>query len=873
MAGSGGLRYYLTLDTGGFSRGARAAEGDLTRLQRSAGASFSAMKLGGLAAAAAIGTTLAAGIRTGYQEMQEAQKVGAQTAAVIKSTGGAAGVTRKQVEDLAGSLQGLTGVEDDAIQSGANVLLTFTKIGKETFPAATRAALDLSVAFGKDMSSASLMVGKALQDPINGVSALTRVGVSFTQQQKDQIKAMVEAGRTADAQKLILGELNKQVGGSGAAFGKTLPGQIERAKRAWEDITQQIMMELLPAFTDMVTFVNRNMPKIRAAIQGVSDTVRGVVRFVRAIIAQDWSQAWALARTAVVRSLQAIAPALRRLGGWLLDAAKDAGRSIARGIWAGFEATLSAIPGSGALRRVLGMSSGDIDQGRVRSVISPGGGIPTRAMGGWIPGTYDARDDVPALLSRGEVVLNPRQAQLVGVSRINSALAATGGVMGGHAFARGGVAGCGCAACRGGRYASGGWVYPAVGASKGGGPGGGTHSRSENGYRWQDDDAYDLMGRDGTPVIAPHDGVISATRPFNSDSRYWGMAAYLNVPGGQFYLKHMKSLAVRAGQRVSAGQVIGYLGTGVNGGPHLHIAANPLSLLYKAVGGARVAAGATDGGHLTPESDVKGAPPPGLTRGQAQAQARGLMRGGRATGPGLTDIASIDARHEDDEVQDRAAKAAGIPESRILMRQKQELEQDVTDLTDQISRLNGQIGTLRRTRARYRTEMVAKGTKAARRLRLKEAIAGINDRLTELLDAVRSLEQEKRQILRQMVLLGYDIQDAQAEESSSGADSSGPSAPLVGADGTAKAALPEAQRAYSASRTEFAFGATGAGDIGSGGRTAWDAIWAPAGMPVNVTVQAIHPGDPYVLDQVGRVVVASLQGRSSTPATSYMSGA
>lgn len=870
MAGSGGLRYYLTLDTGGFSRGARTAEGDLNRLQRSAGASFSAMKVGGLAAAAAIGTTLAAGIRTGYQEMQEAQKVGAQTAAVIKSTGGAAGVTRKQVEDLAGSLQGLTGVEDDAIQSGQNVLLTFTKIGKETFPAATRAALDLSVAFGKDMSSASLMVGKALQDPIKGVSALTRVGVSFTQQQKDQIKAMVEAGKTADAQKLILAELNKQVGGSGAAFGKTLPGQIERAKRAWEDITQQIMMQLLPAFTDLVTYVNRNMPKIRAAIQTVSETVRGVVRFVRAIIAQDWSQAWALARTAAVKAIQAIAPALRNLGGWLLSAAADAGRAIGRGLYKGIYAALQKLPGP--VKRFLGLS-GSTDTTNVtgRQNFDFGAGpITSRAGGGWIPGRYDARDDVPALLSRGEVVLNPRQASMVGVGRINSALAATGGVMGGHAFARGGVAGCGCAACRGGRYASGGWVYPAPGTSKGGGPGGGTHSRSENGYRWQDDDAYDLMGRDGTPVIAPRDGVISATRPFNSDSRYWGMAAYLNVPGGQFYLKHMKSLAVRAGQRVSAGQVIGYLGTGVNGGPHLHIAANPLSLLYKAVGGARVAAGAVDGGHLTPDADVAGAPPPGLTRGQAQAQSRVLMRGGRATGPGITDMPSIDARHEDDDLETRAARAAGLPESRILKHQKKELEDDVTDLSTQIGRLNGQISTLRKTRARYRNEMIAKGTKAPRRLRLREAIAGVNERLTELLDAVRSLEQEKRQILRQMVILGYDIQDAENEESTP-TDDGGTLA--TSSDSTGKGALDPAQAAYSASRTEFAFGATGAGDIGSGGRTAWDAIWGPAGMPVNVTVQAIHPGDPYVLDQVGRVVVASLQGRSSTPATSYMSGA
>lgn len=84
-----------------------------------------------------------------------------------------------------------SGTDDELIQSGANLLLTFTNIRNEVgksnkiFDQATQAALDVSVAFGKDMTSSSILVGKALNDPTKGVSSLTRVGVSFTAAQKD----------------------------------------------------------------------------------------------------------------------------------------------------------------------------------------------------------------------------------------------------------------------------------------------------------------------------------------------------------------------------------------------------------------------------------------------------------------------------------------------------------------------------------------------------------------------------------------------------------------------------------------------------------------------------------------------------------------
>lgn len=179
---------------------------------------------------------LALGAKAAFGELQASAKVSAQTAAALKSTGSAAHVTAKQVAELAKEMLRKTGIDDEAIQSAENMLLTFRNVRNETgkgndvFNQATKAALDMSVALGKDATQSSLMLGKALNDPAAGLGRLTRAGVQFTDAQKEQIKALQASGDTMGAQKIILAELTKEFGGSAEAAGKTLPGQLNVAE-------------------------------------------------------------------------------------------------------------------------------------------------------------------------------------------------------------------------------------------------------------------------------------------------------------------------------------------------------------------------------------------------------------------------------------------------------------------------------------------------------------------------------------------------------------------------------------------------------------------------------------------------------------------
>jgi hypothetical protein len=154
---------------------------------------------------------------------RDSNKTAAQTATVLKSTHGAAGLTADQFAKLAGQISKTSAVDDDLIQSGENIIATFTQIHGDVFKKTTQAAVDMAAAMNhgevtqEGLQSASIQLGKALNDPVKGLSALQRVGVTFSAQQKDQIANFVKAGQTAKAQGVILAEVNKEFGGSAAA--------------------------------------------------------------------------------------------------------------------------------------------------------------------------------------------------------------------------------------------------------------------------------------------------------------------------------------------------------------------------------------------------------------------------------------------------------------------------------------------------------------------------------------------------------------------------------------------------------------------------------------------------------------------------------
>jgi len=186
----------------------------------------------------------------------ESQKVMAQTTAIIKATGGAAGVTASQVSKLSEQLSMQIGVDDELIQKSANLLLTFKQVqnqvgeGNNIFDRAVITAQDLGNVFGS-ADAAAMQLGKALSDPEKGITALRRAGINFTEQQKEQIKTLVASGDVLGAQKLILAEVESQVGGTAAASATG----FDRMRVAMGNVAEEFGAILIPYIEKFADFV------------------------------------------------------------------------------------------------------------------------------------------------------------------------------------------------------------------------------------------------------------------------------------------------------------------------------------------------------------------------------------------------------------------------------------------------------------------------------------------------------------------------------------------------------------------------------------------------------------------------------------------
>ena len=184
-------------------------------------------------AANALNKTLGASLRAFKEQQVSVAKLN-QT---LRSTSFSARLSSRELQGLAANLQRLTGIGDETIISMQGILLTFTKIKGDVFKDATEAIIDVSVAMGQDLKQSAIQVGKALNDPIIGVSALSRVGIQFTDTQKQLIKQFVKTNQVAKAQRVILDELNVQFGGTAANLDST-SFAMNRVKAAFGDFLE-----------------------------------------------------------------------------------------------------------------------------------------------------------------------------------------------------------------------------------------------------------------------------------------------------------------------------------------------------------------------------------------------------------------------------------------------------------------------------------------------------------------------------------------------------------------------------------------------------------------------------------------------------------
>jgi len=256
----GALRVVLGVDSASFEKGLDGAQRTLNRFNRDM-QKLSA-KFTGIGQTLTLGLTVpiaAFGVAS-VQAAQQSADAFAQVEAALKSMGGASGKTAAELQVAAKALQDISAIDDDDILRKVTAnLLTFGKVVGPTFDRAQMAIVDLSTRMGMDLQAATILVGKALQNPIRGVNALRRQGVELDEAQVSLVKSMMDVGNTAGAQAVILAELERQYGGAAKAAADANP--YAKLRQAFDDVSEAIGERLIPIITPIVQ-------KLTALMQG-----------------------------------------------------------------------------------------------------------------------------------------------------------------------------------------------------------------------------------------------------------------------------------------------------------------------------------------------------------------------------------------------------------------------------------------------------------------------------------------------------------------------------------------------------------------------------------------------------------------------------
>lgn len=330
----------------------RETEGVAARLNERVARTGKAMqKLG------AVGTVASAGIaalfRGSLDAYDQQARAEAKVAQAIRATGGAAGFTAEELYSQASALQRVTRFGDEDILNKVTAqFLTFKNVTGDVFLDAQKAALDLSTTLSGDVQSASIMLGKALNDPAKGISALTEAGVTFSESQRDVIRAMQETGDLAGAQRLILDEIASAYGGQAEAAREAGAGMRDAWRGAWGDIKEVVgsvqmdalkvilppLQALSDAFQDMTPRGQRAIVMFGALAVAIPPVVAGLGLLVAGVAAIGAPIALAVAGfAALTAGVVAFWPEIKAAAHWM-------GEGISAAIDT-FTGAIDAVPG------------------------------------------------------------------------------------------------------------------------------------------------------------------------------------------------------------------------------------------------------------------------------------------------------------------------------------------------------------------------------------------------------------------------------------------------------------------------------------------------------------------------------------------------
>jgi len=291
------LDVLLNATTDKFGKGLKSAEGMISDFNAKASKLIAGPAgIGGALGGAIAGVSLTAGIAYAVKQFVQVQEAQLQLKLAFKSTGYAAEQSVQNIAKYAGMLQQSTRFSKATTEGAAAGLAQFTNIKGGNFTEAIKQAQNMATVLGKDLPSAANTLGHALQNPRLGWLELAQAGVMFTANEKEAIRAMVEANDIAGAQKVILQALDQQFNNAAKDAGDTFVGSIEKLHNSFASLAATVGEAVTPLFQKGVDIVQKWVDNVNdvgsqdaiwkeleGTINGVADAAKSLAVALKAV--------------------------------------------------------------------------------------------------------------------------------------------------------------------------------------------------------------------------------------------------------------------------------------------------------------------------------------------------------------------------------------------------------------------------------------------------------------------------------------------------------------------------------------------------------------------------------------------------------------
>jgi hypothetical protein len=220
----------------------------------------------------------------------QAETVAVRLATLIHAQGEAAGWSAAQLDVMARSMADMGTNSLGQIREAQLTLARFGNVRGFQFSGALEGARQLSALLGTELPAAAQMLGRALESPEHGMTALRRAGVILSENERHMVQWAARSGDVVGAQNVILGKL-AQLGDVSGAVSETTAGHVNRLKLTWESVGVAIGKAVMPFATIIVDFLQPIIggfaETMKAFFGGVADSGQGLLASARGWIAEN----------------------------------------------------------------------------------------------------------------------------------------------------------------------------------------------------------------------------------------------------------------------------------------------------------------------------------------------------------------------------------------------------------------------------------------------------------------------------------------------------------------------------------------------------------------------------------------------------------